>query len=132
MRPRSDGFFVPFCLFDEVLPDKTFKLLLFLLKTSLSDGECRVGYKAMRHAIRDKEYKPASSATVRKALLLLKRKRWISKFEDNGPKPMSIYMQIPWKYLPENSPKEAVQSITILKSVVHSQKQQDMPCCDRK
>lgn len=97
MKLRVARFTVPDCALAEPMPGKMFKLLIYLVKVSRYGGECRPGYRAMRAAMRDEEGDKGSNATVRSALVELKKRGWIFAMrKTNGL--MAIYLQIPLRF----------------------------------
>tara|TARA_R110000868_G_C10754606_1_gene753473 strand:- start:343 stop:636 length:294 start_codon:yes stop_codon:yes gene_type:complete len=88
-------------------------LLFYLLSISLSGGECRPGYAAMRKALVGAEGKKGSDATVKSALETLDKAGWIHhRHRTNGI--MRIYLHVPMRFRPV--PKKHVQIALFPKS----------------
>jgi len=111
MKLRVARFTVPDCALAEPMPGKMFKLLIYLIKISRYGGECRPGYKAMKHAMRDCDGDAGSNHTVRSALTELKRRGWIFNMrKTNGL--MAIYLQIPLRFRKIEPEKKTIRLCT--------------------
>ena len=99
MRIHQARFSVPFCIFEEPMPSKQLKLLLFLFSESTVEGGCSPGYRAMRHAMRDHDTDKGSDTTVLKYLDALNKAGWIFAIHKTNGR-MRIWLKIPARFKP--------------------------------
>jgi hypothetical protein len=90
MRIIERRFSLPFCIFDEDMPDKAFRLLCFLFSVSDFKGASRPGYREMKNATGI-----GSDATVKASLDYLRESGWIFHIKKGGSNASTILLDIP-------------------------------------
>ena len=114
MKFKERRFSIPFAIFDEQMPSKAFKLLVYLFGEADFAGHCRPGYEAMRLAIRDESGENGSPATVRRYLHYLEKRAWIFHMKKTNGR-MAIYIQIPPRFKAKSKDKkEAVPMLSVV------------------
>lgn len=103
MKIPVKHFSIPFCIFDEPLPSKSLKLLVFLFSKADFNGASQPGYSAMREAIRDQSSENGSKTTVRRYLELLEKRGWIFHMKRTSGR-MAIWLQIPPRFRKSKAP----------------------------
>ncbi len=111
MRIKDRRFSVPACVFDQGMPCKQFKLLVFLFSASDFAGTCRPGYASMRLAIRDSDRERGCDTTVRRYLKRLEKEGWIFTMKRTRGR-MAIWLQIPPRLRAKDEPKTALLELS--------------------
>lgn len=101
MRITERRFSLPFCIFDEEMPDKTFRLLSYLFSISDFKGASRPGYREMKKAAGI-----GSDATVKAALDYLRKEGWIFHIKKGGSNASTIMLDIPSRLRKKDLPAD--------------------------
>lgn len=108
MKLSEDRFSVPYCILDDDLPDKAFRLLVFLFKVSDCSGKAAPGYQAMKEGA-----DITSRSTISNALRLLKTKGWFEFVKKGNGRCSVFFLRIPPRFAKERK-KPNILSIRML------------------
>lgn len=106
MKLSGDRFSIPACALEDDLPDKAFRLLIFLFKCSDMAGCASPGYEAMK-----KGASITSRTTVSDALKLLKKHGWFHFAKKGGGKKGVFWLRVPPRFSvrPDRFAKEKIR-----------------------
>lgn len=91
------------CVFEDELPDKAFRLLVFLFHVSNVAGRANPGYEAMR-----KGADITSRNTVANALRIIREHGWFDYVAKQPNKPDVFWLRIPDRFAPKNRKRSAL------------------------
>lgn len=101
---------MPKCIFDDELPDKAFRLLVFLFQVSDVAGMANPGYSAMK-----KGAHITSRNTVSGALKILREHGWFNFVNKTPGKNDAYWLRIPTRFEPKKRKKsEKSVSFTVV------------------
>jgi len=112
VKITSPRFSVPSAVFDESLPSKAFKLLVYLYRVSDVGGACRPGYAGMKRAMRDHDGDNGCNSTVRRCLQTLNKRGWIFAMKRTNSK-MTIWLQIPHRLRVEKPLQSTISIVSL-------------------
>lgn len=111
-------FSLPFAIFEEPMPDKALRLLVYLFSISNYQGICRPGYRGMKAGA-----EIGSNATVKACLDLLQKRGWIWTIKKGGSNNSTVALEIPSRLRKKDVPISVVRARLALKGkfpVIHS------------
>lgn len=102
MRIKEPHFSIPFCIQQDGLPDKAFRLLHFLFSVSDIGGRANPGYAAIKIGA-----SITSRSTIASSLWLLQQHGWFHYVKKGNGRNTVFFLRIPPKYT--NSDETAVR-----------------------
>lgn len=108
MRLQDQRFSIPDCITEDNLPDKAFRLLVFLFKISDCAGRCSPGYETMKAGANI-----TSRSTISEALKLLRKRGWFHFTKKGGNRNSVLWLRIPPRYDKTAQHKAMLDSLAI-------------------
>ncbi len=93
MKLSGDRFSIPACIMDDGLPDKAFRLLVFLYQISDMAGCATADYPAIKAGA-----SIVSDATIAQSLRLLKKHGWFHFVKKGGGHPSVYWLRRPPRF----------------------------------
>jgi hypothetical protein len=99
MKLSGDRFSIPNCILDDGLPDKAFRLLVFLFSVSDMAGCAAATYDEMKQGA-----DITSRSTVSDSLKLLRKHGWFHFVKKGGGKKAVYWLRLPPRYTETDKP----------------------------
>ena len=108
MKIDRARFSIPDCILDDDLPDKAFRLLVFLFHQSDISGRCAPGYEAIKEGACI-----TSRTTISSAIKLLQKRGWFHFIKKGNGRHSTFFLRVPARYTGE----EAMTKIVRIRAV---------------